>query len=60
DLHDMVYDTTHIKHAGNALSAQYMPKKPSETWGVEVTMMDANGKIVHGKDGKPQKMKIQM
>ena len=60
--HVFIFDnaTMHVKCADDALSARHMPKKPTQTWGVEVTVTDTDGKTVYKADGKPQKMKIQM
>lgn len=63
--HIFIYDnaTTHLKRADNALSARKMPKnipKPGTNWGIEVNKRGEDGKIVHGADGKPLKVKIKM
>ncbi|KAG1750611.1 uncharacterized protein EDB91DRAFT_1244190 [Suillus paluster] len=60
--HILVFDnaTTHVKHADDALSARPMPKKPSKTWDVDVTVTDDNGKPLMHSDGKPAKKKIPM
>ncbi|KIK75920.1 hypothetical protein PAXRUDRAFT_18571 [Paxillus rubicundulus Ve08.2h10] len=34
-----------------------MPKKSSQTWGVEVMMTDGDGKHIIGRDGKSLKTK---
>jgi len=60
--HILVFDnaTTHVKRADDALSARHMPKNPSKTWGIDVTITDDNGKPVMRSDGKPAKKKILM
>ena len=60
--HVFVFDnaTTHLKREDTALSAQKMTKGPSNTFGVEVTVVDEAGKIRYTTDGKPEKKTVQM
>ena len=47
--------TTHLKHADNALSARKMPKntpKDWKNWGVEVTVVNGDGKAVYDANRK--------
>ena len=62
DDHVLVFDnaTTHVKRAGNALSARRMPKNPLFSWGVTVPVKDKYGAIAYRPDGKPQMMKVPM
>lgn len=59
--HVLIFDNapTHLKRAEEALSARHMPKGIKE-WGVEKTVVDANGKPVLGSDGKLMKKKVLM
>ncbi|KIK81763.1 hypothetical protein PAXRUDRAFT_806937, partial [Paxillus rubicundulus Ve08.2h10] len=54
DHHILIFDnaTTHVKHADDALSAQHLPKKPSEIWGIPITARDAHRNITYDADGK--------
>jgi hypothetical protein len=67
--HLLIYDnaTTHLKHAGDALSAHRMPKgipKDGKNWGVLTTVVGPDGKVLKkvirmadGEfDGKPQSL----
>jgi hypothetical protein len=60
--HVFVFDnvTTHLKREDTALSAHKMTKGPSNTFGVEVMVVDEAGKIRYTADGKPEKKTIQM
>ena len=64
--HVFVYDnaSTHLKRAGDALSARKMVKnipKPGTNWRVEVTKHNlATGKIQYKADGSPLKIKVRM
>ena len=63
--HVFVFDnaTTHLKCADNALSACKMPKntpKDGKNWGVEVTVVDGDGKAVYDANGKVRKHKVPM
>ena len=60
--HIFVFDnaTTHLKREDTALSARKMTKGPSNTFGVEVTVVDEAGKIRYAADGKPEKKTVQM
>lgn len=65
EKHVFIFDnaTTHLKRAEDALSARKMPKKtpkPGTNWGIEVTKRGADGKVEHGLNGKPLKIKIKM
>ena len=47
--------TTHQKQADDALSAMKMSKfipKEGKNWGVETTVLGADGKSTYGPDGK--------
>lgn len=64
DDHVFVFDNapTHLKRAGDALSARSMPKKPStleSNFGVDVPIL-VNGKPIYGTDGKIQKERRSM
>jgi hypothetical protein len=55
--------TTHLKREEDALSALKMPKNtPTEgkNWGVMVDELDKDCNVVHGHDGKVQKMQVKM
>ncbi|KAI0723025.1 hypothetical protein C8Q76DRAFT_691602 [Earliella scabrosa] len=58
----MVLDNapTHQKREDDALSARQMTKNPSLSFGIDVTVRDAQGKPVHGPDGKFLKQRIRM
>jgi hypothetical protein len=60
--HIFVFDNapTHLKRGETAILARKMTKGPSQTFGVEVTIIDEMGKIRYTADGKPQKKTIQM
>lgn len=64
--HVFVYDnaTTHLKRADDALSARKMSKGPTRPgrpiFGVQRTVVDVEGKVVHRHDGKPLKEKVRM
>src|SRR5712671_1046744 len=63
--HILVFDnaTTHLKRPDEALSARNMPKftcKEGTNWGPEMNAIGANGKPVHGPDGRVVKVKIRM
>jgi len=63
--HILVFDnaTTHLKRPDEALSARNMPKftcKEGTNWGPETNAIGANGKPVHGPDGRVVKVKIRM
>jgi hypothetical protein len=60
--HIFVFDnaTTHLKREDTALSAWKMTKGPSNTFGVEVTVVDEAGKIRYTADGEPEKKTVQM
>ena len=62
DDHILVFDNviTHVKQAGNALSAQRMPKNPLFAWGVTVPVKDKYSAIAYHPDGKPQITKVPM
>ncbi|KIJ08616.1 hypothetical protein PAXINDRAFT_88609 [Paxillus involutus ATCC 200175] len=62
DDHVLVFDnaTTHVKRADDALSARSMPKNPSQSWGITVSVKDSKGGVMHDADGKPLKTKIPM
>ncbi|KAG0699191.1 hypothetical protein DFH29DRAFT_877496 [Suillus ampliporus] len=59
DDHVFVFDnaTTHLKRADDALSARKMPKSCKD-WGVNAPVRDAEGKQVHGADGKISMQKV--
>jgi len=55
--------TTHLKWVDNALSTHKMPKKMprhGRNWGVEVAVLDGDGKQVFGPNGKVQCQKVCM
>jgi hypothetical protein len=60
--HVFVFDnaTAHLKRDDTALSARKMTKGPSNTFGVDVTVVNEAGKIRYTADGKPVKKTIQM
>ncbi|KAG2353734.1 hypothetical protein BDR07DRAFT_1495759 [Suillus spraguei] len=60
--HVLIFDnaSTHLKWADDALSARMMPKGPSATWGVSISINGPEGKPVCGPYGKPIKGKIPM
>src|SRR5882724_10058011 len=63
--HVFIFDnaTTHLKWADNELSAHKMPPNPPRhgcNWGVNVTVLDANGKPVFGLNGKVQHQRVPM
>jgi transposase len=64
--HVLIFDnaSTHTKRADNALSARHMSKKPThprfQMWGVDVNAIGADGKPVHGTDGKVLKQRVCM
>jgi len=63
--HIFIFDnaSTHLKRADDAISSRKMPKfmpKEGTNWGVEITARNQDGKIIHGSDGKPLKVKIRM
>jgi hypothetical protein len=63
--HVLVFDnaTTYLKREEDALSASKMPKNtPTEgkNWGVMVDELDEDCNMVHGHDGKVQKMRVNM
>ena len=67
DKYILIFDnvTTHLKWPDDALSARKMPKFPSKStgpsnFGVLQNKLDADGKLVHGADGKVMKEKVQM
>ncbi len=64
-IHLLIFDNVpnHLKRPKDALSARKMPKftpAPGNNWGIEVSKRDANGKMEHGLNGKPIKIKIKM
>ncbi len=64
-VHLLIFDNApnHLKRPEDALSARKMPKftpAPGNNWGIEVSKRDANGKVEHGLNGKPIKIKIKM
>src|SRR5882724_10143602 len=63
--HVFVFDnaTTHLKWVDNALSAHKMSKntpRHGQNWGVEVTVLDGNGRAVFDPNGKVQHQKVHM
>ena len=60
--HVFVYDnaTTHLKREEGSLSASKMPKNPSDTFGVEVSVLDEAGKRKYASDGTVLKTKVPM
>ncbi|KAK0495603.1 hypothetical protein EDD18DRAFT_1354058 [Armillaria luteobubalina] len=60
--HILVFDnaTTHVKHAGTALSATRMPKGPPATFGVDVPIVGDDGKQKKGLDENLLKERIHM
>ncbi|KAG2358253.1 hypothetical protein BDR07DRAFT_1295496 [Suillus spraguei] len=60
--HVLVFDNAmmHSKHTDDALTAQKMPKNPSQMFGPTASAKDANGKFVLSPDGKQVKEKICM
>lgn len=62
DDHVFVFDnaTTHLKRPEGSLSALKMPRGPSANFGVEVNVVNDDGKPVYGLDGKIFKQKIPM
>jgi len=65
DNHVFIFDNaaTHLKRADNALSARKMPKntpKHGKNWGVDVMVLNGDGKPVFGLNGKVQRQKDHM
>jgi hypothetical protein len=63
--HFFLYDnaTTHLSRSADSLSALKMPKNPSKpetNFGVLTNLVGANGRPLHGPDGKLLKHKVQM
>jgi len=63
--HGFIFDneTTHLNQADNALSAHKMPKNPpqhSKNWGVDVMVLNGNGKPMFGLNGKVQNQNVHM
>ncbi|KAF8155272.1 hypothetical protein BJ912DRAFT_453668 [Pholiota molesta] len=60
--HVFVFDNakTHTKRADDAQSALRMPKAPSETFGVDVNDLSADGHLQYLENGKVKKKKIPM
>lgn len=61
--HVFVYNNapTHLKREDGELTAARMPKGPSETFGVDVDMVNpATGKPVHDENKKKRKEKVRM
>jgi hypothetical protein len=59
--HILIYDnaTTHLKRSDTALSAQNMPKGPSDKFCVERTVIGDDRKPVHTANGTLKKEKIR-
>jgi hypothetical protein len=76
--HVFVFDNapSHMKRADTALSARYMPLKPTKpldrtklkdtekpddwVWGVDISVLGSNGKPTYGLDGKLIKKRVPM
>ncbi|KAF9442265.1 hypothetical protein P691DRAFT_798574 [Macrolepiota fuliginosa MF-IS2] len=63
--HIFIYDnaTTHLKCAGNSLSAHHMPKntpKPGKNWLVEIPEVGPDGKSFQNPDGSIKKIRVCM
>jgi hypothetical protein len=63
--HLLIFDnaTIHLKRPDDALSARKMPKftpLQRKNWGVEVSKRGPDGKVIHGPNNKPIKIKVRM